>query len=1067
MFSRFFIDRPIFAAVLSIFMVLAGLAAIRVLPIAQYPEIAPPVVTVRAVYPGASAEVLEQTVAAPLENQINGVEDMLYMSSNSGSNGVVEINVTFEIGTDVDQAAVNVNNRVKQAEARLPQEVRRQGVSVEKNSTSFLQVLAFNSPDGRFDGLYVSNYVTLNVLDTIKRIPGTTNVQIFGAKDYAMRIWLRPDRMTQLKVTTADLLQALNEQNAQFAAGKVGQSPNNGSQELVYTITTRGRLADPREFEEIIIRSNPDGSALRLKDVARVELAAKDYDFIGRVNGKESALLGIFLQPGANALDVAGEVEQTMKELSKRFPAGLEYQIVYDTTNFVEVSIREVVKTLLEAMALVFLVVYLFLQNWRATLIPFAAVPVSLIGTFAGLLMLGYSINTLTLFGMVLAIGIVVDDAIVVLENVERIMHEEHLEARDAAIKAMREVSGPVIAIVLTLCAVFVPIAFLGGLTGELYRQFAVTIAIAVVLSGIIALTLTPSLCVLILKREHRAPGRFFTWFNDWFRRVTGRYTDGAAWMIRRGVIGIMLFAGMVAITAGLWRFTPGSLVPDEDQGYYIGAVFLPDGATLERTDRVVGEVLKAIQSNPANEYAVAFTGLDFIGGGFRNNAATIFVTQKHWDERPGVNTQMLVGDYFMKTAHIKQGLVLAFGPPPIFGLGNAGGFEFYIQNRGEGGPQALAQAMGQFLAAANKDPMLAGVQTLWRSNVPQLRVDVDREKAKALGVPINEVYDTLAATLGSYYVNDFNRFGRTWQVLMSAEPHYRKSPDSIGELYVRSAGGQMVPVKALARIDYVSGPDSLDRFNNLPAVKLLGQGAPGVSSGQAIQVVERIANQALPADFSYDWGGASFQEKKSSGTSTLAIGLAAIMVFLILAAQYERWSLPLSVMLALPFGTFGALAAVWLRGLSNDVYFQIGLVTLLGLAAKNAILIVEYALLKNQEGLSPSAAALEAARLRFRPILMTSLAFILGVAPLAFSSGAGAGARVAVGTGVMGGMLAATFLAIFFVPLFFKLITDRHLVEERSTGQIRAEIEHHKTAAANVVNVPHHPPGHLEPRHA
>ena len=1059
MFSRFFIDRPIFAAVLSIFLVLAGLAAMRTLPIAQYPEIAPPVVTVRAVYPGASAEVLEQTVAAPLENQINGVENMLYMSSNSSSNGAVEINVTFEIGTNVDQAALNVNNRVKQAEARLPQEVRRQGVTVDKNSTSFLQVLAFNSPDGTFDDLYVSNYVTLNVLDTIKRVPGTTNVQIFGAKDYAMRIWLRPDRMTQLKLTTSDLLAALNEQNAQFAAGKVGQAPTGGPQELVYTITTKGRLADPREFEEIIVRSNPDGSALRLKDVARVELASKDYDFIGRVNGRQSALLGIFLQPGANALDVADDVSRRMAEIAKRFPAGMEFQNVYDTTRFVKVSIREVVKTLLEAMALVFLVVFLFLQNWRATLIPFAAVPVSLIGTFAGLFLLGYSINTLTLFGMVLAIGIVVDDAIVVLENVERIMHEEHKNAREAAIKAMTEVTGPVIAIVLTLCAVFVPIAFLGGLTGELYRQFAVTIAIAVVLSGIIALTLTPSLCVLILRREHKAPLRFFVWFNNWFQRVTGRYTGGAAWIIRRGAIGLVLFSGMVAITIGLWRITPGSLVPDEDQGYYIGAVFLPDGATLQRTDKVVSEVLKAIQSNHANEYAIAFTGLDFLGGGFRNNAATIFVTQRHWDERPGVGTRQLIGDYFMKTAGIKEGLVLAFAPPPIFGLGNAGGFEFYIQNRGEGGPQRLAAEMGKFLAAANKDPQLAGVQTLWRSGVPQLHVDVDREKAKALGVPIGDVFDTLSATLGSYYVNDFNKFGRTWQVLMSAEPGYRNKPDSVGELYVRSDKGAMVPIKALAKVTYTSGPDSLDRFNNLPAVKLLGQGAPGVSSGQAIAVVERIANQVLPADFSYDWGGASFQEKKSSGTSTLALGLAAIMVFLILAAQYERWSLPLSVMMALPFGTFGALAAVWVRGLTNDVYFQIGLVTLLGLAAKNAILIVEYALLKNQEGLSPSAAAVEAARLRFRPILMTSLAFILGVMPLAFSTGAGAGARIAVGTGVMGGMLAATFLAIFFVPMFFKLITDRHLTEKRSTAQIRAEIEHHKAIQAKAAEAPHHAP--------
>ena len=1059
MFSRFFIDRPIFAAVLSIFLVLAGLAAMRTLPIAQYPEIAPPVVTVRAVYPGASAEVLEQTVAAPLENQINGVEKMLYMSSNSSSNGAVEINVTFEIGTNVDQAALNVNNRVKQADARLPQEVRRQGVTVDKNSTSFLQVLAFNSPDGTFDDLYVSNYVTLNVLDTIKRVPGTTNVQIFGAKDYAMRIWLRPDRMTQLRLTTADLLRALNEQNAQFAAGKVGQAPTGGPQELVYTITTKGRLADPHEFEEIIVRSNPDGSALRLKDVARVELASKDYDFIGRVNGRQSALLGIFLQPGANALDVADDVGRTMAEISKRFPAGMEFQNVYDTTRFVKVSIREVIKTLLEAMALVFLVVFLFLQNWRATLIPFAAVPVSLTGTFAGLYLLGYSINTLTLFGMVLAIGIVVDDAIVVLENVERIMHEEHKNAREAAIKAMTEVTGPVIAIVLTLCAVFVPIAFLGGLTGELYRQFAVTIAIAVVLSGIIALTLTPSLCVLILKREHKTPLRIFLWFNDWFQRVTNRYTSGAAWIIRRGAIGVILFAGMVAVTIGLWKITPGSLVPDEDQGYYIGAVFLPDGATLQRTDKVVTEVLKAINSNHANEFAIAFTGLDFLGGGYRNNAATIFVTQRHWDERPGVGTHELIGDYFMKTAGIKEGLVLAFAPPPIFGLGNAGGFEFYIQNRGEGGPQRLAAEMGKFLAAANKDPQLAGVQTLWRAGVPQLHVDVDREKAKALGVPIGDIFDTLSATLGSYYVNDFNKFGRTWQVLMSAEPGYRNKPDSVGELYVRSDKGAMVPVKALASVSYTSGPDSMDRFNNLPAVKLLGQGAPGISSGQAIAVVEKLANQVLPADFSYDWGGASFQEKKSSGTSTLALGLAAIMVFLILAAQYERWSLPLSVMMALPFGTFGALAAVHLRGLTNDVYFQIGLVTLLGLAAKNAILIVEYALLKNEEGLSPSAAAVEAARLRFRPILMTSLAFILGVMPLAFSSGAGAGARTAVGTGVMGGMLAATFLAIFFVPMFFKLITDRHLTEKRSTAQIRAEIEHHKALAEQATENPHHTP--------
>jgi hydrophobe/amphiphile efflux-1 (HAE1) family protein len=1046
MISRFFIDRPIFAAVLSVFILIAGLASMRVLPIAQYPEIAPPVVTVRAIYPGASAEVLEQTVAAPLENAITGIEKMLYMSSTSTSQGVVEIQVTFDIGANVDQAALTVNNRVKQAEPRLPQEVRRQGVTVEKGSSAFLQVLAFYSPDGTRDDLFISNYTTLNVLDSLKRVPGTTNVQIFGAKDYAMRIWVKPDRMTQLKLTTADLLRAVNEQNAQFAAGKIGQSPTGGPQELVYTITTKGRLAEPREFEEIIVRANPDGSTLRLKDVARVELASRDNDFIGRINGKPATLVGIFLLPGANALEVAGEVKKTMVGLAERFPPGFTYSIPYDTTRFVEVSIREVVITLAEAMLLVTLVVFLFLQNWRATLIPIAAVPVSLIGTFAGLMLLGYSINTLTLFGMVLAIGIVVDDAIVVLENVERIMREEHLAARDAAVKAMEEVTSPIIAIVLTLCAVFVPIAFLGGLTGELYRQFAVTISIAVVISGLVALTLTPSLCVAMLKREHSAnPGRFFTAFNSWFTRVTGSYSDGVAWVIRRGMVGVVLFLGMVAITAGLWRITPGSLVPDEDQGYYISAVILPDGATLERTDKVVSEVIGIIKSNPNNEDVVAFTGLDFLGGGFRNNAATIFVTQKPWDDRK-VTAKDLVGELFMKTGHIKEALVLAFNPPPIFGLGTAGGFEFYLQNRGEGGSKAMAEVLGRFLGAANSDPKLGGVQTLWRATVPQLRVDVDREKAKALGVPINDVFDTLAATLGNFYVNDFNRYGRTWQVLMSAEPGYRKRPDDIGNIYVRSESNQMIPISSLSTVSFSAGPDALGRFNNLPSVKMFGQGAPGVSSGQAIAEVERIAKEVLPPEFSYDWGGASYQEKKSSGTSGIALGLAAVMVFLILAAQYEKWSLPLSVLLALPFGTFGALAAVWLRGFTNDVYFQIGLVTLLGLAAKNAILIVEYAVMKHHEGMSASAAALEAARLRFRPILMTSLAFILGVLPLAISTGAGAGARQSVGTGVLGGMLAATFLAIFFVPMFFKLITDRHLTEKRSTAEIRHEIEEAKS---------------------
>ncbi|WP_338845172.1 multidrug efflux RND transporter permease subunit [Massilia sp. W12] len=1027
MFSRFFIQRPIFASVLSILIVLAGLAALRVLPVERYPDIAPPVVTVSAYYPGASAEVLERTVAAPIEEQINGVEKMLYMDSTSSADGRVTINVTFEVGTNLDIAAVNVNNRVRQADAKLPQEVRRQGVTVAKSSSNFLVVAALYSPDNRYDTLFLSNYATQNVLDAIKRIPGTTNVQVFGARDYAMRIWLKPDRMAQLGVTVNDIAQAVNEQNAQYAAGKIGAPPDAGG-ELTMTVTARGRLQEPAEFENILIKSQPGGAAIRVRDVARVELGAKDYSLIGRVNGHPSANIGVFLQTGANALETRRAVESALQELKAKFPPGMDYQTPYDTTPFVTESIAEVLKTLGEAMLLVFVVVYVFLQNWRATLIPTLAVPVSLIGTMAGLHLLGYSINTLTLFGMVLAIGIVVDDAIVVLENVERLMHEEGLSPTEAAIEAMREVTGPVIAIVLVLTAAFGPIAFLGGLAGELYRQFSVTISIAVILSGVVALTLTPALCAMLLKPGTRHTSGIFMAFNRWFERVTAGYTRGVAFFLRRAVLGLFLFGLMLAASVFLWKKVPTGLAPDEDQGYFIGAAIMPDGASLERTNQMVQQVEKIFEGTPEIKTRFALVGLDFLGGGgMKTSGATMFFPLQPWDQR-SKGVQQLVGEAFMKTGGIREGMPIFFSPPAIQGLGQTGGFEFYLQNKGEGGVRRLAQLLQTFMEEANKQPELAGVKSLWQANSPQLFVDVDNEKARAMGVNLADVYNTLAATLGAYYVNDFNKNGRTYNVLLQAEADYRAKPEDIGKLFVRSNGGKMIALQSFAQVRFVTGPDSVPRFNGLPAIKLLGNAKPGYSSGQALAAMERVAQKVLPADVGYDWGGVSFQEKRSSSAGSLALGAGVLMIFLILAAQYERWSLPFSVLLAMPFGIFGALVAVWARGFNNDVYFQIGLVTLLGLAAKNAILIVEFAVMKTHEGFAPAAAALEAARLRFRPILMTSLAFILGVAPLAFSHGAGAAARQSLGTGVLGGMLGATFLAIFFVPLFFKLIHDRRL---------------------------------------
>ncbi|MBX9269371.1 efflux RND transporter permease subunit [Chromobacterium violaceum] len=1026
MFSAFFIRRPIFASVISIVIMLSGLAAIKALPIEQYPEIVPPVVNVTASYPGASAEVIANTVAAPLEQAINGVDDMLYVQSNSASNGTLSLTVSFKIGTNADQATINVNNRVQSVLSQLPEEVRRQGVNVRKKSATILQVVSLFSPDNSHDTLFISNYALLNVVDELKRVPGVGDVVNFAGQDYSMRIWLKPDKLAQLKLTPSDVAAAIREQNSQFAAGKLGAEPTPQKLDFTYTVTTQGRLSEPEEFENIIVRANPDGSAVKLKDVARVELGALSYDFHGKHNGKATIPIGIFLAPGANQLATAQAVETEMLRLSKSFPTGLSYGIPYDTTKFVEVSIEEVYKTLAEAMVLVFLVVFLFLQNWRATLIPCLAVPVSIVGAFAGMYAFGFTINTLTLFGLVLAIGIVVDDAIVVLENVERLMTQEGLSPREASLKAMQEVSGALVAIVLVLCSVFIPVAFLGGIAGQMYKQFAMTIAVSVVISGIVALTLTPALCALILKSEHQHQNRFFEWFNGWFDRLTERYTGGVAFINKRALLAVMLFGGLLLASAGLFRIIPSSLAPDEDQGYILAAAFLPDGASLQRTAATIDKLDAMMANNPAVKDRMSFAGFDILSGGNKSNAGVSFITLKPWDERksPELSSMAVVKDVFAKGAMgVTDGIILAFNPPPISGMSNTGGFEAYVQDRAGRTPAELGEITKKMVAAAAKRPELKGVQTTFSASVPQVFVKLDRDKAKALGVPVNSVFDTMQSTFGALYVNDFNKFGRTFRVQLQSEAPFRTKVDDLRNVYVRSQTGQMIPLTALVTIQQTTGPETLERFNVFPAAKLVGGPAPGYSSGQALTALEEVAKETLPDGYSLAWTGSAFQEKSTSGSSTLVFGFGMIMVFLILAAQYERWTLPISVLMAVPFAVFGALMANWLRGLANDVYFQVALVTLIGLSAKNAILIVEFAVQKLEEGMALKEAALQAARLRFRPIVMTSLAFVLGCVPLAISSGAGSASRHSIGTGVIGGMLAATFIATFFIPLFFILI--------------------------------------------
>ena len=1028
--SRFFIERPVFAAVLSIILVLAGLVSLSILPVAQYPQIAPPTVTITAIYPGASAETLAKTVAAPIEEQLSGVEGMLYFNSSSASNGVTTITGTFQVGTDVDKATFAVNNRVQLATPRLPDEVRRNGITVAKRSTNILLVVALNSPQSTYDTLYLSNYATLNVVDELKRIPGAADVTVFGARDYSMRLWLQPDRMAQFGITTGDITSAVNAQNAQFAAGKIGAEPAPKGQSLVFTVTARGRMLEAEEFGNIVLRASGPSGVLRLKDVARIELGAQSYDAANTVNGQPAIALAVFLQTGANALDVAAAVRDRMAELKReRFPKDVDYLIPYDTTRFVSASIKEVVKTIGEAALIVLAVVFIFLQTWRATLIPMLAVPVSLIGTFAGLWLFGFSINTLTLFAMVLAIGIVVDDAIVVLENVERLIREEKMSPMQASLEAMREVQGAVIGIVLVLCAVFIPVAFLGGIAGQLYRQFAVTVAISVVLSGVVALTLTPALAALLLKPGSHDDGPLawvFRPFNRGFGWVTRRFLRGVQLALRFRAAALVLFLGVIAASAWLLARVPGSFVPPEDQGYIIAAVALPDGATLERTSNTTEQLRRMMDGNQAKENFFIVNGFDLIGGGNKANSATIFVPMKPWEARQQSSFE-LAQEVSGKGFALPDGIAFAFNPPAILGLGAAGGFEVYVQGRTDPDPQRLAQVTNDFVAALSKHPALGGLNTFYRPTVPQLRVEVDREKALALGVPVNDVFAALQAQMGSLYVNDFNRSGRTYRVTMQADAPYRAKPEDLGRLYVRSTtSGSMIPLRALISVSSVIGPEQIERYNGYIAAKVLGGAKPGFSSGEAIAAVEQVARETLPPAYSVAWTGQAFQEKTTGNASVFAFGFALVMVYLILSALYERWGVPMAVVLAVPFALTGALLAVFLRGMENDIYFQIGLVVLIGLAAKNAILIAEFAMQGMQDGKSAAQAAIEAARLRFRPIVMTSLAFVLGVLPLAVATGAGAAARRSMGTGVVGGMLIATFVAPIFVPLFFALLARK-----------------------------------------
>lgn len=1029
MLSQFCIRRPIFASVMSILIVIAGLLAGRVLPMGQYPDITPPVVFISTSYEGADAQTLAKTVAAPIEDQLSGVEGLLYYETSIRSNGNVRITCTFEVGTNPNDAMLEINNRVRSAERRLPESVRQNGVNVRKRSEETLMIVPFYSPNGTLKPIQLADYVNLNVVDAIKRVPGVGDADVFGNAQSAMRIWLNPKKMAQLGITAIDVRKAIEEQNNQYAAGKVGTSPTTDDQQLVYTIRTKGQLLTPEEFGNITVCSRGADGIVRIHDIARVEVGNRNYEAYNQLNDVPSVTFAVYLQTGANAMQTAVDVKKRLQELSKNFPDDIAYVITDDNSRFVEAALNEVVQTLLEAGLLVLLVVYLFLQNWRATLIPMLAVPVSLIGTLAGLWALNFSLNTLTLFAMTLAIGIVVDDAIVVLENVERIMETEKLNAFQASQKAMKEVAGALVAIVLVLSTVFTPVAFLGGIAGELYRQFAVTIGVSVVLSGFVALTLTPALCAILLKHKNK-PFKIFQLFNDGFERFKLNYIKGVSFNLRHRWFTAAI---LVAVIVGCWQFlqiVPTSFVPREDQGILRVAIQLPEGATLNRTGVVVTDLSREIRKIPEVENVTALVANDTIANDTKSNAASLIVQLKPWDQRTRSaetirrQLQTLVN---ARTDAVGQ----AVNPAPIRGLGRAGGLDFYIQSRESDNPLELQQVAEDFRQRLVARPEIASGRSMIQADAPQLYLTVDEAKALAMGVAISDVYDTLGYFMGGKYVNDFTRIGKIFRVIIQADAPYRMTPESLGDLYVRSDTGKMVPLSTLAHVERTSGPESLKRENGFLAASMNVNAAQGYSTGDVIRAVD-TESQYLPSGYYVDWTGQAFHEKRIGSSSAAAFAFGLIIVFLILAAQFERWSLPIAVVMAVPYSVLGALVATYFRGFSNDIYFQIGLLVLIGLTAKNAILIVEFAAQKMEEGLEARQAALEAAKLRLRPIVMTSMAFILGVIPLATATGAGAAARQSMGTGVLGGMLAATFITTFFIPVFFTWFVSKKIKTRR-----------------------------------